>query len=226
MVTMVKKLWFCGWILLCHLLLAAVVCSKSHGNPANDLVDIINKNRTAQKLPQLNGSAGLGCMALQYVELCKGNCSNNNAVNCKPPEDDFTEVFAPNCGVELPTFGTITGHIVGCQSKYMEPSLAFSHVLVKDKKTLSLVRNKSHSEVGVGLVGFHKGPFFWCVLFSDGKTNSSFVLEDQGKGIKQKTGCYSGSAFPCNGVGHGRTAVFLNYIFILSLLFIFLLNPN
>ncbi|GLT84249.1 hypothetical protein SLE2022_024920 [Rubroshorea leprosula] len=222
---MVKKLFFCDWILLCQLLLAAVVCSKNHGNPTNDLVDIINKNRTAQKLSQLNDSPGLGCMALQYVELCKGNCSNNNAVNCKPPEDDFTEVFAPNCGVELPTFGSITGHIVGCQSKYKEPSLAFSHVLVKDKKTLSILRNKSHTEVGVGLVGFHKGPFFWCVLFSDGKTNSSFVLEDQGKGIKQKKGCFSGSAFPCNGVEQ-RTAVFLSYIITIGILIICHLNHN
>ncbi|KAK6260992.1 hypothetical protein QQP08_000166 [Theobroma cacao] len=217
-----KKLCFCEWILLCHLLLATAVCSKHHGNPANDLVEIINQNRTAQKLPQLNDSPGLGCMALQYVELCKGNCSGNSAVNCKPPDDDFTEVFAPNCGVELPTFGTITGHIVGCQSKYTEPSLAFSHVLVKDKKSLSLLKNKSNTEVGVGLVGFHKGPFFWCILFSNGRTNSTFVLEDRGQGIKQKKGCYSGSSFPCNA--GQKSAVFLNHILTLSCLLIPLLN--
>ncbi|OMP00804.1 hypothetical protein COLO4_12354 [Corchorus olitorius] len=220
--SMRKKLCSCELILLCHLLLATVVCSKHHGNPANDLVEIINQNRTAQKLPKLNDSPGLGCMALQYVELCKTNCSGNSAVNCKPPDDDFTEVFAPNCGVELPTLGTITGHIVGCQSKYTDPPLAFSNILVKDKKTLSLLSNKSHSEVGVGLVGFHKGPFFWCVLFSNGKTNSSFVLEDRGQGIKQKKGCYSGSSFPCNA--GKRTAVILPYIIILSHFFISLLN--
>ena len=146
----------------------------------------------------MNDSPGLGCMALQYVELCKGNCTENNVVNCRPPEDDFTEVFAPNCGVELPTFGTITGHIVGCQRKYLEPSLAFSEVLIKDEKSLSLLKNKSHTEVGVGLVGLHKGPFFWCVLFSNGKTNSTFVLENHGAGIQQKKGCYSGSTTPCS----------------------------
>ncbi|KAJ0111504.1 hypothetical protein Patl1_00044 [Pistacia atlantica] len=81
-------------------------------------------------------------MALQYVELCKGNCSNGNAVNCQPPEDDFTEVFAPNCGVELATVGTITGHIVGCQSKHVEPSLAFSNVLVRPSESDGL----NHSE--------------------------------------------------------------------------------
>ncbi|KAK2405949.1 hypothetical protein QL285_041742 [Trifolium repens] len=119
------------------LLLPTLVFSHTHGNPASEIVDIINKNRTDQKLRNLNDTPGLGCMALQYVELCKGNCTDNNVVNCKPPEDDFVEVFAPNCGVELPTFGTITGHIVGCQKKYLEPSLAFSQILIKDKKSVS-----------------------------------------------------------------------------------------
>ncbi|KAG5009676.1 hypothetical protein AAZX31_07G113800 [Glycine max] len=195
--------------LCCCLLLPALVLSHHiHGNPASNIVDIINKNLTDQKLPRLNDSPGLGCMALQYVELCKGNCTDNNVVNCKPPEDDFTEVFAPNCGVELPTFGTITGHIVGCQRKYLEPSLAFSEVLIKDEKSLSLLKNKSHTEVGVGLVGLHKGPFFWCVLFSNGKTNSTFVLENHGAGIQQKKGCYSGSTTPCSRGQKSRVAFF------------------
>ncbi|KAH1069361.1 hypothetical protein AAZX31_03G091000 [Glycine max] len=198
----------------CCLLLPALVLSHHiHGNPANDIVDIINKNRTDEKLPRLNDSPGLGCMALQYVELCKGNCTENNVVNCRPPEDDFTEVFAPNCGVELPTFGTITGHIVGCQRKYIEPLLVFSEVLIKDKKSLSLLRNKSHTEVGVGLVGLHKGPFFWCVLFSNGQTNTTFVLENRGAGIQQKKGCYSGSTTPCSG-GQKSSVAFFNIFFM------------
>ncbi|KAI3407507.1 uncharacterized protein J3R85_020941 [Psidium guajava] len=197
------------WAVLCHsLLAAALVCSKNHGNPANDLVEMINKNRTALKLPALNDSPGIGCMALQYIELCKGNCTNN-IPHCKVPEDDFTEIFAPNCGVELPTLGTLTGQIVGCHSKYLEPSLAFSQVLAKDKTSLSLLRNKSHTEVGVGLVGAHKGPFFWCVLFSSDRANSTFVLEDQGVGIKQNKGCFSGSSNPCSG-GLKRTAMLTN----------------
>ncbi|KAM7276314.1 hypothetical protein ACFE04_018180 [Oxalis oulophora] len=200
MVMLVKKLYcYNKWCFaLLHLLLAVVdVC---HGNRADDLVGIINQNRTSHKLQHLNSNPGLGCMALQYVELCKTNCSGN-AVNCKPPEDDFTEVFAPNCGVELPTIGTLTGLIVGCQSKYVVPSLAFSDILVKDNKTLSVLRNKSHTEVGVGIVGagkHKKGPYFWCVLFSNGANSSSFVLEDHGIGIKQKTGCFSSSTFPCS----------------------------
>ncbi|KAF3446055.1 hypothetical protein FNV43_RR11234 [Rhamnella rubrinervis] len=190
------------------------------GNPANDLVSIINQNRTAHKLPELKDNPGLGCIALQYVELCKSNCTRNNTLNCKPSEDDFTEVFAPNCGVELPTFDTITGHIAGCQSKYVEPSPAFSNVLVRDKGALSILRNKSHSEVGVGMVGVHKGPFFWCVLFSNGKTNTTFVLENRGGGIKQKKGCYSGSSIPCSA-GH-KTAVFLSNVLIMASLYVYL----
>ncbi|CAK9181012.1 unnamed protein product [Ilex paraguariensis] len=210
---MVKKLCCFKWVALCSLLLAAVVSSKHHGNPANDLVDIINKNRTAQKLPQLNNSPGLGCIALQYVEECKGNCTSNNTVNCQPPEDDFTEVFAPNCGVELPTFGTISGYIVGCQHKYLEPSEAFSHVLVHNQKSHSLVTNRTHTEVGVGIIGSHKhkGPYFWCVLFSNSQKNTTFVLEDLGVGIKQKKGCYSGTSIPCSR-GHKNTGVFFNNI--------------
>nr|AFK38521.1 unknown [Medicago truncatula] len=218
---MMKNNLSCGllYFLFC-LLLPPLVFSHTHGNPATEIVDILNKNRTDQKLHNLNDSPGLGCMALQYVGLCKGNCTDNNVVNCKPPEDDFVEVFAPNCGIELPTFGTITGHIVGCQRKYLEPSLAFSQILIKDKKSLSLLRNKSHTEVGVGLVGLHKkGPFFWCVLFTDGKANSTFVLENRGAGIKQKKGCYSGSNTPCSrGQKHGVSSsnfFFMCYVFIL-----------
>ncbi|KAK9274031.1 hypothetical protein L1049_018845 [Liquidambar formosana] len=219
---MVKKVCCSEWIILSTLLLAAVVYSEHHGNPANELIDIINKNRTAQRLPLLNDSPGLGCMALQYVEECKGNCSSNNIVHCQPQEDDFTEVFAPNCGVELPTFGTISGHIVGCQSKYLEPSVVFSQVLIRDKKTLSLLSNKTHTEVGIGLIGNHKGPFFWCVLFSNGQTNSTFVLEDRGQGIKQKKGCFSGSSIPCSG--GQRTNMFLNNIVTMGFLYIYLLK--
>lgn len=159
-------------------------------------------------------------MALQYIELCKDNCTKGNAVNCQPPEDDFVQIFAPNCGVELPTFGTVTGHIVGCQSKYLDPSEAFSRVLVKDKRTLSILRNKSHTEVGVGLVrGEHKGYFFWGVLFTGDKINSTFVLEDRGKGIKQKNGCFSGSVYPCNGGAKKTTGLFVNNV---AVFFVFL----
>lgn len=168
------------------------------GNPAHEMVSILNQNRTSRKLSKLNENPGLGCMALQYVELCEGNCSVNNTLSCEPPEDDFTQVFAPNCGVELPTFGTITGHILGCSSKYATPEVAFSDILFRDNKALLVLRNRSHTEIGVGMARLHKGTFFWCLLFSDGGINSSFALEDNGRGIKQRKGCYSGSAFSCS----------------------------
>ncbi|KAI4312649.1 hypothetical protein MLD38_037452 [Melastoma candidum] len=117
-----------GWevvLMLCHLLLATRAISQKHGNPANEIVDLINENRTAAKLLQLNNSPGNGCMALQFVEACKGNCTANNTLHCSPSEDDLTEIFAPNCGIELPTFGLITGHILGCHHKHLNPSEAF-----------------------------------------------------------------------------------------------------
>lgn len=219
---MVKGFLSFQLILFCGLLLAAQVCSKkAHGNPAKDIVDIINKNRTAIKLPALYDSAGLGCMALQYAEECKSNCTKNNTVSCRPLEDDFTEVYAPDCGVELPTFSTISGKLVGCWSKYLAPSEAFSQVLVGDKKSVSFLANKTHTEVGVGVASTHKGHFFWCVLFSSGQTNSSFILEDRGQGIKQKQGCFSGTNTTCNeassmkgGIVFGSLSGILTSIFL------------
>ncbi|XP_008775950.2 uncharacterized protein LOC103696192 [Phoenix dactylifera] len=183
--------------ILCLSIVALVASAKNDGNPANEVVDCINKNRTTNKLPKLYNSPGLGCMALQYISECMGNCSTNNTLSCQPPEVDITEVYAPNCGVELPTVGTISGHLVGCQWKHLNPEQAFSKVLISDKKRLSLLHSKDHTEVGVGFSRAHHGPFFWCILFSSGKTNSTFVLEG-GRGIKQRNGCFSGKDLPCS----------------------------
>ena len=176
------------------------------GNPVNEIVDLINQNRTASKLPKLFDSPGLGCMALQYISECTGNCSSNNTVKCHPPEVDITEVYAPNCGVELPTVGIISGQIIGCQWKYLNPGEAFSEILVPDKKSLSLLRGKEHTEVGVGLRRIKKGASFWCILFSSGMTNTSFALEG-GRGIEQRSGCFSGTDQPCSA---GSKVMFLD----------------
>ncbi|KAL4199597.1 hypothetical protein AMTRI_Chr03g52010 [Amborella trichopoda] len=197
------------------LFLLSTVSAKSHGNPADDLVDIINKNRTAHKVPTLQNNPGLGCMALQYTEHCERNCSKNNTLTCKTQEEDIVEVFAPNCGVELPTVNIISGHIVGCWYKYLEPSEIFGAVLVREKKALSFILSKEHKEVGVGLSSSNgKPPFFWCVLFSSGARNSSFVL-DVGLGIKENHGCFSGKGSPCSGVK--RYSGFSNDVFALFL---------
>ncbi|CAH1448155.1 unnamed protein product [Lactuca virosa] len=216
---MVKRIYCFEWIIaLGFLLLVAVVSSKNHGNQANDLVDLINKNRTSKRLPQLNNSPGLGCMAMQYIKECRFNCSQVNTVNCKPSEDDFTEIFAPNCGVELPTFGTISGLIVGCHQKHLDPPEAFQNVLVHDNGTLSILRNRTHREVGVGIIRAkrHKGPYLWCALFGSNERNSTFVLEDLGKGIEQKEGCYSGSGSSCSSGGRNGSFVFrMNGVWLL-----------
>eukprot|EP00268_Persea_americana_P067621 TRINITY_DN9324_c0_g2_i1.p1 TRINITY_DN9324_c0_g2~~TRINITY_DN9324_c0_g2_i1.p1 ORF type:complete len:225 (+),score=38.40 TRINITY_DN9324_c0_g2_i1:584-1258(+) len=217
---MVMLKLFCWKHLILYISLLLVTASaKDHGNPATKLVDYINENRTSNKLSKLQDSPGLGCMALQYIEECKGNCSANGTVNCHPPEEDITEVYAPNCGVELPTVDIISGRIVRCHSKYLEPAQAFSEILFQDKKTLSLVHSKGHTEVGVGLRGTHRGPFFWCILFSSGQTNSTFVLEG-GTGIKQKRGCFSGMDTPCSEgqkavVFHGFSVPFAIVVFLI-----------
>ncbi|XP_020080012.1 uncharacterized protein LOC109703701, partial [Ananas comosus] len=176
-----------------------IICSIFYfsGNPANEIVNLINTNRTAIKLPKLHDSPGLGCMALQYISECLGNCSNNNTVNCNPPEIDITEVYAPNCGVELPTLDTISGRLVACQQKYLQAEEPFLPILFRDKRTLSLLHSKEHTEVGVGFNRAHHGAFFWCVLFSSGRTNSTFVLES-GSGIAQRSGCSSGANVQCS----------------------------
>ncbi|XP_072972358.1 uncharacterized protein [Typha angustifolia] len=186
-------------LIICLLIPALVVSAKSHnhGNPANEIIDLINKNRTASKLPKLYDSPGLGCMALQYISECMGNCSSNNTISCHPPEIDITEVYAANCGVELPTVDIVSGHLVGCQWNYLNPEQAFSVVLLSDKSRLSLMHSKEHTEVGVGFNRAHHGAFFWCVLFSSGRSNSTFVLEG-GRGITQRTGCFSGTDLPCS----------------------------
>lgn len=195
-------------LILSFIIFAPLSLAKDQGNHANEIVDLINQNRSASKLPKLFDSPGLGCMALQYISECIGNCSSNNTITCQPPEVDITEVYAPDCGVELPTVGIISGRIIGCHWKYLNPEEAFSEVLNPDKKTLSLLHSKEHTEVGVGLRRVKKGASFWCVMFSNGTTNSSFVLEG-GRGIEQRSGCFSGIDLPCSA---GSKVLFLDDI--------------
>ncbi|KAJ6797266.1 Uncharacterized protein M6B38_216310 [Iris pallida] len=204
-----RKSWWWQVLILSIATSACHASAKDHGNPANEIVGFINANRTASKLLKLYNSPGLGCMALQYISQCTGNCSSNNTLRCEPPEADITEVYAPNCGVELPTVGDISGHIVGCQWRYLDPEQAVSQVLFRDKKVLALLHGKEHTEVGVGLRRVKRGASLWCVLFSTGKSDDSFVLEG-GKGIEQKTGCFSGTDVTCSGVG--RKVLFLDKI--------------
>ncbi|XP_068643057.1 uncharacterized protein [Aristolochia californica] len=198
-------------------LMVIAASSSIHGNPANELVDTINLNRTTHKLKELQNNPGLGCMALQYIDTCQGNCSTTNTVTCHSPEEDITEVFAPNCGVELPTVDIISGRFIGCQSKYLTPDQVFSNILFRDNKSVSLVLSKQHTEVGVAFKRVHRDLFFWSVLFSSGQANSTFVLEG-GMGIKQKGGCFSGTGTLCSGAHELRFLDrMLGFIFALSI---------
>lgn len=169
-------------------------------NPADELVASINSNRTASKSSSLYSSPGLACIALQYIKAYQGDCSSVGGPNGKKPADsEFADTFAPNCGVEASTLTQITGRLLGCQSKYVEPPVAFSDILMKNAKGVEILQSKNHTEVGAAVSGSDGGgPYFWCVLFSNGKSNSSFVLEGNVPKIS-RPGCFSGANDDCSG---------------------------
>ncbi|KAJ3672422.1 hypothetical protein LUZ60_007143 [Juncus effusus] len=183
-------------ILVVFLLLSGEVSAKTHGNPAKEIMTIINKNRTLLKLPELHDNPGLGCMALQFIAQCTSNCSKNNTLMCGLNETDITEIYAANCGVELPTMDTVTGHLIACSWNYLSPDEAFGRIV--EKNGSGVLRSKGSLEAGAAFrEAGRKGPYFWCVLFSGTRGNESFVLEG-GKGIEQKEGCFSGADLTCS----------------------------
>lgn len=185
--------------------LGSASAADSKNNPADELVGVINQNRTAHKSSTLADNPGLACLALQYIKAYDGNCDDVAGSDAKKPaETAFAETFAPNCGVEVSTLGQISGRLLACQSKYAEPAEAFSNVLFENGKSLSILYNKNHTEVGVGIQGTDGGgPYFWCVLFSSGNPNTSFQLQG-GTAIKQRPGCYSGTNDPCSAATRSR----------------------
>ncbi|KNA12796.1 hypothetical protein SOVF_122670 [Spinacia oleracea] len=192
------------WFTLTSLLLlfsssAVETQSKVTKNPADQLVQVINNNRTAHHLTALYSNPGLACIALQYIKAYEGNCDDVGGPKAKKPEDSaFAESFAPNCNVDPATLTQITGRFLGCQSEYINPDRAFSEVLMKDGKSLNILYSKNHTEVGAAASGSDGGgPYFWCVLFSNGKSNSSFVLEG-GEAKVSRPGCFSGANDDCS----------------------------
>ncbi|KAL0372219.1 UNVERIFIED_CONTAM: F-box/LRR-repeat protein 15 [Sesamum calycinum] len=76
---------------------------------------------------------------------------------------------------------------------------SISEILMKNEKSLEIVHSKNHSEVGAAVSGSDGGaPYFWCVLFSSGKSNSSFVPEG-GVAKITRPGCFSGANDACSG---------------------------
>ncbi|XP_022851863.1 uncharacterized protein LOC111373549 [Olea europaea var. sylvestris] len=198
---MATPIWFLVLsILFISASATANVQNKVTDNPADQLVALINSNRTASKSSSLYSNQGLACIALQYIKAYQGDCSVVGGVDAKKPnESQFTETFAPTCGVEASTLTPITGRLLGCQSKYAKPSEAFSEILMKNDKSLEIVHNKNHTEVGAAVSGSDGGgPYFWCVLFSNGKSNHSFVPEE-GVAKISRPGCFSGANDQCSG---------------------------
>lgn len=177
--------------------------SGGERNPANALVAAVNANRTAARLPALRNSKGLGCMALQYISRCTASSSDTCddttgalalQAACHPPETDITEVYAANCGVELPTVDLITARLLGCTHDDDMDMRAALLLAASGNATAAAaaVRGKEHTQVGAGLLRQHRhGPYFWCLLFSSGDPGSTFRLEAGGKGIAQAHGCFS-----------------------------------
>nr|GMD45893.1 Pathogenesis-related PR-1 type [Ipomoea batatas] len=192
------------WFLpLCILFISAsanIHIKVTTDNPADQLVAALNTNRTAKKLSSLYSNPGLACIALQYIKAYEGDCGEVGGSDAKKPRDSaFAETFAPNCGVDAKSLAEITGRFLACQSKYIEPSKAFSEVLIRGQKSLDILYSKNHSEVGAAVSGSDGGgPYFWCVLFSNGKSNSSFALRG-GVAKVAKPGCFSGANDDCSG---------------------------
>lgn len=179
---------------------------KVTDNPADELLATVNSNRTASKLPSLHSSQGLACIALQYIKAYKGDCGAVGGPNAKKPADsEFAETFAPSCGVIASSLKPITGRLLGCQPTYLEPSEAFSEILMKNNKSVEILQSKNHTEVGAAVSGSDGGgPYFWCVLFSSGQSNTSFVLEGPSAKIS-RPGCFSGANDVCNAGVLSRT---------------------
>ncbi|KAI4337188.1 hypothetical protein L6164_015634 [Bauhinia variegata] len=175
---------------------------KVTDNPADKLVAAINENRTSHKLSAVYDNPGLACIALQYIKAYQGDCGAVGGSDAKkPPESQFAETFAPNCGVKASTLAPITGRFLGCQSQYVHAPEAFSEILIRNQKSLDILYSKNHTQVGAAVTGTDGGsPYFWCVLFSSGKPNSntSFALEGGVTKISG-TGCFSGANDECSG---------------------------
>uniref|UniRef100_M8AZ81 Ferredoxin-like protein n=1 Tax=Aegilops tauschii TaxID=37682 RepID=M8AZ81_AEGTA len=183
---------------LLALLLAAVSAADTKkDNPADELVSLINSNRTASKASNLVDNQGLGCIALQYIKAYEGQCDQVGG-NKKPVDSSFIDTFAPNCGVQAASLAKITGRLLACQPSYPPPAQAFD-MLIANERSLQVLHSKNHTEVGAAVTGTSGGgPYFWCVLFSNGKPNSSFTVEG-GVPKTAHPGCFSGNNDECSG---------------------------
>ncbi|KAI4380293.1 hypothetical protein MLD38_006499 [Melastoma candidum] len=173
---------------------------KVTNNPADQLATILNDNRTASNASLLYDNPGLACIALQYIKAYQGNCDAVGGPKAeKPADSDFVSTFAPDCGIQVSSLAPITGRLLGCETKYVSPSEAFNGILMKNEKSIEIVTSKNHTEVGAAISGSDGGsPYFWCILFSNGTRNSSFVYEGSEPTVT-RPGCFSGANDDCSG---------------------------
>lgn len=83
---------------------------------------------------------------------------------------------------------------------------------MKNNRSLEILHSNNHTEVGAAVSGSDRGgPYFWCVLFSSGKSNTSFVPQG-GVAKVSGTGCFSGANDACSAA-----AVALSTTLILTL---------
>ncbi|CAI9102095.1 OLC1v1000303C1 [Oldenlandia corymbosa var. corymbosa] len=81
---------------------------------------------------------------MQTAGQCQNNClASNNTINCQAPEDDFTEVFAPNCG-NIRLHGWLSSSMSHAfrsilTSPCSRPKIAFPGVMVKQRVRLFLM---------------------------------------------------------------------------------------
>lgn len=95
--------------------------------------------------------------------------------------------------------------------------IIFSEILIRNQKSLDLLYSKNHTQVGVVITGTDEGsPYFWCVLFGNGKPNSTFAFEG-GVAKAAKPYCYSGANDECRGV-HDWSPINVMWIFAASTL--------
>ena len=81
----------------------------------------------------------------------------------------------------------------------MNPDKAFTDILTMKNRSASVIYNTTYTEVGAAVSGSDGGgPYFWCLLFSNGKANSTFQLEG-GEAKITRPGCFSGANDTCSG---------------------------
>ncbi|KAI9106816.1 hypothetical protein K1719_022440 [Acacia pycnantha] len=121
----------------------------------DELVAMVNAKRIAHRLSSLHVSPGLTCIAVQYIKAYEGDCEAvGEPDEKKPPESAFYASYS-----------------------YVDADQAFSEIIITNQESLDILYSENHTQVGVAVAAIDRGPpYFWCVLFSNGEPNSTFVF--------------------------------------------------